>query len=213
MNFLTEKSGFPDVESADSSGILAVGGDLSADRLIDAYSHGIFPWFEVNEPILWWAPDPRFVLFPQKLKISKSMRKMLRSHPYEITINRAFPRVIEACAQIERDGQRSSWITETMIKAYIRLFDKGLVKSVEVWDRQELVGGLYGVDLGKGIFSGESMFSRRSNTSKLAFIEFVRNSNYKLIDCQVYTSHLESLGAESISRHEFMSYLNDKNHE
>lgn len=212
MIFLTENDDFPDVSTADSSGLLAVGGDLSADRLIDAYSKGIFPWFEGHEPVLWWSPDPRFVLYPENLRISKSMRKLLKNNPYKITRNKAFPRVIERCARIERSGQKSSWITGHMINAYLRLFDKGFVQSVEVWKNEKLVGGLYGVDLKNGVFCGESMFSEESNTSKLAFIHLIQNSDYKLIDCQVYTGHLESLGAQPIPRVKFVSYLNDKNH-
>ena len=212
MIFLTGNDDFPDVSQADSSGLLAVGGELTTDQLIKAYSSGIFPWFNKDEPILWWSPDPRYVLFPDRLKISKSMRKFMKSHPYIITYNTAFPKVIESCSSVRREGQSGSWITEKMINAYLKLFDLGYIKSVEVWEEDELVGGLYGVDLGNGIFCGESMFSLKSNTSKLAFIEFIKSSDYRLIDCQVYTDHLKSLGAEPISRLEFMSYLNDKNH-
>ena len=207
MNWLNKDIKFPDVSTANPDGLLAVGGDLSCDRLIEAYSNGIFPWFEMDEPILWWSPDPRFVLFPSKLKVSKSMKQVLRNSSFVVTVNRDFKTVINHCSKIKRNGQEGTWITKNMIEAYCKLHKLGYAKSVEVWQNNELVGGLYGVDLGNQIFCGESMFSKVSNASKVAFISFMQNTNYRLIDCQVHTSHLESLGAEHISRKEFIKLL------
>ncbi len=207
MQYLTNNMEFPDVSEASEEGLLAVGGDLSVKRLMDAYSRGIFPWFEVEEPILWWSPDPRFVLYPEKLKVSKSMRQVLRNCDFEITVNKDFKAVISECANIKRDGQPGTWITNSMIEAYVKLHDLGYAKSVEVWKGNQLVGGLYGVDLGNGVFCGESMFAKESNASKAGFITYIQNTNYKLIDCQVYTNHLESLGAEDIPRDEFLKFL------
>ena len=208
MHFLSEDIWFPEVSEASKEGLLAVGGDLSPERLIYAYKHGIFPWFELDEPILWWSPDPRFVLFPDKLKISKSMKQVFRRNTFKITRNKAFKAVIEQCAFIKREGQSSSWITPGMIEAYCKLHDMGYALSVEVWKDDKLVGGLYGVDLKNGVFCGESMFSTEKNASKAGFITFVQQSNYRLIDCQVYTAHLASLGAENIERKEFIKLLN-----
>jgi leucyl/phenylalanyl-tRNA--protein transferase len=211
MQFLTNNTPFPDVSKATQEGLLAIGGDLSVTRLLSAYRQGIFPWFVDEEPILWWAPNPRFVLFPKKLKVSKSMRQILRNTKFEVTINKDFSSVINACAISKREGQEEgTWITNNMIEAYTQLHKLGYAKSVEVWKNNNLVGGLYGVDLDNGVFCGESMFTKESNASKVGFITFVQNSNYKLIDCQVYTHHLESLGAEDISRDNFMKYLNSK---
>ena len=207
MKYLSQKIEFPAVSDATKDGLLAIGGDLSAERLIYAYSKGIFPWFENEEPILWWSPDPRCVLFPQELKISKSMKKLIREKAFKITYNQAFNEVIQNCSNINRAGQRGTWITSKMIEAYVKLFQLGYAKSVEVWQNKELVGGLYGVDLGNGIFCGESMFTLVSNASKYGFISLVQNSNYKLIDCQLHTNHLESLGAQLIPRKEFVKYL------
>ncbi len=207
MNYLTEKIEFPDVSQANSDGLLAVGGDLSVKRLILAYKHGIFPWYENGEPILWWSPNPRFVLFPERLKISKSMKQVLRNCDCTVTVNTDFTQVIKQCALIKRSGQPSTWITNDMIEAYIKLHNLGYATSVEVWKDEVLVAGFYGVDLGNKVFCGESMFTKESNASKVGFITFVQNSDYKLIDCQVYTQHLESLGAEEISRKVFLEYL------
>ena len=207
MEVLTQDIKFPDVNDATPDGLLAVGGDLSVQRLLYAYKHGIFPWFSDNEPILWWSPNPRFVLFPNKLKVSKSMKQVLRTKDYTVTINKDFRQVITACSEITREGQGSTWITHDMIEAYVNLHDLGYATSVEVWHGNELVGGFYGVDLNNGVFCGESMFAKVSNASKIAFITFIHNSNYNLIDCQVYTNHLERLGAEEISRDLFMEYL------
>lgn len=207
MHYLTDKIWFPDVNEATEDGLLAVGGDLSAERLLLAYKLGVFPWFENEEPILWWSPNPRFVLFPNKLKVSKSMKQVLRNGNYKVTINEDFKSVITECSKVERQGQAGTWITKNMIEAYVKLQELGYAKSVEVWKADTLVGGLYGIDLGNGVFCGESMFAKVSNASKVGFITFIQNTNYKLIDCQVYTNHLESLGAEDISRDLFLEYL------
>lgn len=207
MIYLSENIEFPNVSEANKDGLLAVGGDLSCDRLRLAYKQGIFPWFEENQPILWWSPDPRFVLFPDKLKISKSMKQVLRNCNYTVTINKAFEEVIQQCSKIKRNGQSSTWITKSMIQAYSKLYELGYAKSVEVWKDDDLVGGFYGIDLGNKVFCGESMFTKESNASKIGLITFIKNSNYKLIDCQVYTQHMESLGAEEIPRHNFLAFL------
>ncbi|WP_431110760.1 leucyl/phenylalanyl-tRNA--protein transferase [Winogradskyella poriferorum] len=207
MYFLTDKIAFPDVSEASFEGLLAIGGDLSSERLIHAYSNGIFPWFEDDEPLLWWSPDPRFVLFPKDLKVSKSMKQILRKSDFKVTVNKDFKSVIEQCAKAKRDGQDGTWITSQMEEAYIKLYQLGYAKSVEVWQDNELVGGLYGVDLGNKVFCGESMFTKVSNASKVGFITFVQNSNYNVIDCQVHTKHLESLGAKHIPRTEFLKFL------
>lgn len=206
MYFLLKELFFPDVTEADRDGILAVGGDLSPERLILAYQSGIFPWFDSDEPILWWAPPRRMVLFPDELVVSKSMRSILRKEIFTVTFNKDFRGVISNCSQIRRNGQRGTWITSEMIEAYVKLHELGFAKSVEVWQNNELVGGLYGIDLGH-VFCGESMFSKVSNASKVAFITLVENlkiRKYKLIDCQVHNDHLESLGAREIERAEFM---------
>jgi len=208
MHFLSKKIEFPQVDSATADGLLAVGGDLQPERLILAYRSGIFPWFDNDKFIMWWSPDPRFVLFPENLKVSKSMKKLLRKNPFRVTSNQAFKEVISECSKIERPGQAGTWITQNMIEAYTKLYEMGFAKSVEVWQHDDLVGGLYGIDVDNGIFCGESMFSKVDNASKFGFINFVRNTNYKLIDCQVYTSHLESLGAQYISREDYMKLLN-----
>lgn len=207
MKFLNEKLWFPDISEASEEGILAIGGDLSVARLLLAYRSGIFPWFENDEPILWWAPDPRFVLFPKKLKVSKSMKTILRKGNFKVTVNKAFKAVIAACAVAKRNGQNGTWITNSMISAFTKLHDLGYATSIEVWKDEILVGGLYGIDLGNGVFTGESMFSKVSNASKVGFITFIQNTSYRLVDCQVHTSHLESLGAEEVSRIDFMGFL------
>ena len=207
MRWLSETIEFPPLDEANSEGLLAVGGDLSPERVLYAYQNGIFPWYESDQPVLWWAPDPRFVLYPHKLKVSKSTKQMMRNQSFEITINCNFKAVIEACANVKRNAQSGTWITDEMIQTYCDLHQRGIAKSVEVWQNKKLVGGLYGVELNDTIFCGESMFSYVSNASKIGFITFVQNSKYKLIDCQLHTNHLESLGAEPISRLEFMKYL------
>lgn len=207
MHYLTQDIKFPDVTEASPDGLLAIGGDLSEARLIQAYKQGIFPWFNEGEPLLWWSPNPRFVLFPEKLKVSKSMKQVLKNKGYVITVNKDFRAVITECSKAKRDGQAGTWITNDMIEAYVKLHDLGYAKSVEVWDKDKLIGGFYGIDLNNGVFCGESMFAKISNASKVAFITFIQNTHYKLIDCQVYTNHLESLGAENISRDLFLEYL------
>ena len=207
MIILDENTDFPDVSQATFEGLLAIGGNLSTKRLLSAYKKGIFPWFSDDEPILWWSPDPRFVLFPEELHVSKTMKQLLKKNHFEVTINKDFKSVIEHCSKTKRVGQDDTWITQDMIDAYLRLHQLGYAKSIEVWQNDELVGGLYGIDLGNNVFCGESMFAKVSNASKVGFITFVQNSNYKLIDCQLHTNHLESLGARNISRSEFVEYL------
>ncbi len=207
---LNESIIFPPVHHAEN-GILAVGGDLSPDRLIEAYSTGIFPWFSENEPIIWWAPDPRCVLYPQNIKVSKSMKQILRKDIFTISFDTDFNTVIKECAIQNRPGQDGTWITDEMLAAYIKLHEMGLAHSVEVKKEGQLVGGLYGVSIGKAFF-GESMFFKESNASKVAFIHlvnFLQQNNFKLIDCQVETSHLISLGAELIPRELFMQQLDE----
>jgi len=199
---------FPPVTLAEPDGLLAIGGDLSKERLLLAYRNGIFPWYE-GRHILWWSPDPRFVLFPDELKVSKSMRQLIRRETFVFTINKAFTEVIANCRTIPRKGQDGTWITEEVKEAYGRLHKEGYVHSAEAWLNGELVGGLYGVRLGKAFF-GESMFSKYSNASKYAFICYVeqlRSEGVELIDCQVYTEHLESLGARMIPRSGFIQLI------
>lgn len=208
--FLSDKLEFPPIENASAEGLLAVGGDLSPERLLLAYSSGIFPWFNEDSLVLWWSPDPRMVLFPNKIKISKSMKKIMASDRFRLTKNQCFTRVIEECAHIKRKGQQGTWITVAMKKAYKELHARGYAVSYEVWEGKHLVGGLYGVDLGH-VFCGESMFSKTSNASKYAFIMLAKelqSNNYSLIDCQLHTKHLESLGAEEISRKKYLEILN-----
>jgi leucyl/phenylalanyl-tRNA--protein transferase len=174
-----------------------------------AYQKGIFPWFEKDDFLIWWSPDPRMVLFPDQLRISKSMRTFMRKNTYEITFDKAFNEVVKACARVKRFGQTGTWITPGLMEVYQTLHEQGHAHSVEVWDGPDLVGGLYGIDIGQ-VFCGESMFSKSSNSSKLALIYLVRElkkNNYKLIDCQVPTAHLASMGAYPISRKEFLSYI------
>lgn len=211
MKWLNETIEFPPLTEANSDGLLAVGGDLSPERVLYAYQNGIFPWYESDQPILWWAPDPRFVLYPHKLKVSKSTKQILKNQPFKITMNRNFEDVIKACANVKRASQSGTWITNEMIETYCKLHQKGIAKSVEVWQNNKLVGGLYGVELNDTIFCGESMFSYVSNASKIGFISLVQNSKYKLIDCQLHTNYLESFGAEAISRSKFMEYLKPQN--
>lgn len=211
MFLLSHRLLFPDVENADDDGLLAVGGDLSPERLLLAYKNGIFPWFNEDSMILWWSPDPRMVLFPNNVKISKSMAQVIKSNKFSITWNTQFEDVVNACSSIERKGQEGTWITPEMKSAYSKLHQMGIAKSVEVWENEQLVGGLYGIDLGH-VFCGESMFSKRSNASKFAFISLAQDlekKEYKLIDCQVYTAHLESLGAEEIPRKQFIKILKE----
>lgn len=200
---------FPDVATASPEGILAYGGDLSAARLLLAYRSGIFPWFEDDQPILWWSPAQRMVLFLDELVVSKSMRNIINRGMFSVTFNQNFRAVITHCKQMVRDGQSGTWITNEMVEAYCKLHELGIAKSVEVWQDNALVGGLYGIDLGH-VFCGESMFSKVSNASKMAFIALVnqlKTEDYKLLDCQVYNEHLESLGCREIERDDFMRIL------
>lgn len=197
---------FPRPELADEDGLLAVGGDLSTARLNLAYSLGIFPWYSEETPILWYSPHERFVLFPEKVKVSKSMRKFLKSEVYTVTENQAFEQVIKSCASVERKDQDGTWILSEMQEAYLNLHRDGIAHSIEVWLDNELVGGLYGVKTGN-VFCGESMFSTAANASKTALIWLCKHKHYSLIDCQFHTEHLESMGAEYISREEYMRIL------
>jgi leucyl/phenylalanyl-tRNA--protein transferase len=204
---LDERMVFPEPELAEPDGLLAVGGDLSARRLMLAYQNGIFPWYNDDTPILWYSPHERFVLFPEEIKISKTMRQVLCSNRFAVTTNKCFVGVMEACSTVQRNGQDGTWITGDMKAAYQQLHAKGYAHSVEVWEQDELVGGLYGVQV-DDVFCGESMFSLVSNASKTALIWLCRSGQYKLIDCQVYTEHLRSMGAAMISREEYMEMLN-----
>jgi leucyl/phenylalanyl-tRNA--protein transferase len=203
---LDERILFPKPDLAEPNGLLAVGGDLSEKRLLLAYQNGIFPWYSDETPILWYAPHERFVLYPNNLKISKSMRQVLRSHRFKVTVNKAFNQVIRACSQVPREGQDGTWITQDMINAYVNLHQNGHAHSYEVWQKDVLVGGLYGVGVGR-VFCGESMFSKVSDASKVALITLCQSGLYDLIDCQVHTQHLESLGAKHIGRKEYMDVL------
>lgn len=208
MNPLTEKPFFPDYDKTHESGIIAIGGDLNPERLKLAYEKGIFPWYNENEPILWWFPNPRFVLFPDELKISKSLKKTLNSGVFQFTENNCFEDVIGNCRSIKRNGQSGTWIHDEMIESYTKLHKDGFAKSIEVWQNGNLVGGFYGV-LVKNIFCGESMFSKVPDASKAGFAHFVQTykNKFKLIDCQVYTKHLGNFGAREISSDEFLMYL------
>lgn len=211
LHFLDRSLRFPDPTEARADGLLAVGGDLSPQRLILAYRSGIFPWFSDGDPPLWWCPDPRMVLFPAEFKPSKSLRKSIRTGGFSITQNSQFEAVIRACAEAPRPDQLGTWITEEMVQAYVELHRMGHAHSVEVWYHDELVGGLYGIDLPEfKVFCGESMFSKRTDASKVGFSFLVASlleQNYKLIDCQMYTDHLASLGAREIARQDFLGYL------
>lgn len=206
--WLSDKLIFPPVSGAEE-GIVAAGGDLSPERLLLAYRSGIFPWYSAGEPILWWSPDPRFVLFPEELNVSTSMERLIRRKAFRVTYDTAFPDVIDACACVPRAGQDDTWILPEMRDAYVRLHELGFAHSAEVWQGDNLVGGVYGVLLGK-VFFGESMFHTVSNASKYGFISWARRmaeDGVRLIDCQVYTRHLESLGARYIPRTEFLEQL------
>lgn len=212
MYRLTEEITFPHPDYADADGLLAIGGDLSLDRLLLAYQYGIFPWFNADEPPLWWAPDPRWVIFPSQVYVSKTMRQVFDRQYFRISYDQCFEQVIGACAAAPRAGQAGTWLLPAVQKAYLGLHRLGLAHSVEVWQGDALVGGLYGVSLGR-VFYGESMFSHVSNASKAALIQLARSlqaRDFWLIDCQVHTTHLESMGAVSISRRQFLDYL-DRN--
>ena len=211
ISFLDDSLWFPPVEDALDDGLLAVGGDLSVERLLLAYHSGIFPWFNEDELPMWWSPDPRFVLFPEQLKVSKSMRQVMTRGDFEFRIDTAFEDVIYYCSRVYREGQGGTWIGDDVIAAYINLHKLGYAHSAEAWYNGELVGGLYGVLLGR-VFFGESMFSLRSNASKFAFIkwvDFLKLHGVLIIDCQVYTEHLESLGAGMVSRAQFIEILKE----
>ncbi len=200
---------FPPVNTAESDGLLAIGGDLSPDRLLIAYQNGIFPWYE-GEHILWWCPDPRFVLFPEEIRINKSVKPLLKRNEFDFSIDKAFSQVIHQCKKVTRAGQEGTWITDEVEKAFKKMHELGYAHSAEVWKNNELVGGLYGIKLGK-IFFGESMFSKVSNASRFAFIKYVeqlRLEGIELIDCQIYTEYLESFGARMINRKNFIEQLN-----
>lgn len=211
MYMLSTELWFPDVKEAASDGLLALGGDLSIDRLKLAYTSGIFPWYGDAQPIMWWSPDPRMVLFPQNVYRSKSLQKKMDRGSFQVTFNTRFSEVIGQCAMIKRNDQGGTWITPEMQDAYIALHKAGWAKSVEVWRNEKLVGGLYGIDLkASGVFCGESMFSLESDASKIALCHLADSlieKEYKLIDCQLYTDHLERMGAEEIDRATFLSYL------
>jgi leucyl/phenylalanyl-tRNA--protein transferase len=206
---LREEPVFPSPELAEPDGLLAVGGDLSPARIIQAYANGIFPWYSEDSPILWWSPDPRLVLFPRELKVSRSLRQVIRRGGYRVTFDEAFERVITRCASMMRGDDEGTWITEEMIHAYCLLHEKGYAHSVESWYGDELAGGLYGIGLGR-IFFGESMFADRTDASKVAFATIVRRldaAGFVLIDCQVKTGHLQSFGAREIAGSEFREVL------
>jgi len=203
---LDERLIFPDPAMAEDDGLLAVGGDLSADRLLLAYQNGIFPWYSDDTPILWYSPHERFVLYPTELKVSKSMRQVLNSCRFKVTLNKAFEAVIKACAAVPREGQDGTWITDEMQQAYINLHRLGRAHSYEVWEDGILVGGLYGIAM-EHVFCGESMFSKVSNASKTALIHLCRTNLYTLVDCQVPTDHLTSMGARLISRDAYIEVL------
>lgn len=212
MFFLTPNLYFPPVEEASYNGLLAIGGDLSPERLMLAYNSGIFPWFEEDEPLLWWSPEKRMVVDPKHYKAPKSLRSLFNKNPFEIRYNTSFREVITACQQSPRTGQDGTWITNEMIDAYDLLHHMGHATSVEVYQNDKLVGGLYGIDLGH-IYCGESMFSRVSNASKIAFVwlvEKLRQENYLLLDCQLHNDHLEKLGAFEISRENYIKILKSK---
>ncbi len=200
---------FPSPEYAREDGLLAIGGDLSVERLLNAYANGIFPWYSDEDPILWWSPDSRFVLFPEKFKARKSLKQKIRNSNIEIRYDFDFHSVISNCKTIKRKHEDETWITEDMVKAYVQLSSIGIAHSVEVYENNELIGGLYGVQIGT-VFSGESMFNKKSDVSKIALYYLCRNANklnINIIDVQMQTAHLESLGAEFIDRKEFLKYL------
>lgn len=203
---LDDRLVFPNPELAEPDGLLAVDGDLSTERLLLAYRSGIFPWYSDETPILWYAPHERFVLYRDELNISSSMKRFLRKGLFKVTMDTCFEKVIEACSTVEREGQDGTWITDDMKNAYIKLHHEGYARSIEVWQQDELVGGMYGLPIGN-IFCGESMFSKVSNASKAALINLCQCGLYNLIDCQVYTDHLASMGARMISQKDYMALL------
>ena len=206
---LTEEIVFPPVDLAEPDGLLAVGGDLSEDRLLAAYSLGIFPWYSEGSPLLWWSPDPRMVLFPEELKVSRRLERVIRREEFQVTFDRAFAETVRNCAEVHHAGSGGTWITAEMAEAYVCLHRLGRAHSVEVWQSGELAGGLYGISLG-GVFCGESMFTLRPNASKVAFVTLVRRlgeRGFSLIDCQMKTAHLASFGAREVPRSDFVELL------
>ena len=206
---LIDETLFPPQSHAEPNGLLAIGGDLSIERLLMAYSSGIFPWFNEDDPILWWSPDPRFIVIPSELKVTRSLEKVIRQGKFKITVDKAFVDVISSCAGMRRKGGEGTWITKEMIRAYCRLHELGFAHSIESWQGGKLVGGLYGLSLGKCFF-GESMFHTVANASKVAFVSVVRaleKQGFHLIDCQMPTDHLKSFGARGIRRNEFLGRL------
>ena len=211
MHVLNKELSFPNVNQSSPDGLLAIGGDLSTERLLLAYKSGIFPWFENGEPIMWWSPEQRMVLFFDDLVVSHSMRNSINKNIFQVTFNKAFREVVQNCQQAKREGQNGTWITNDMIDAYCKLHDLGKAISVEVWQNETIVGGLYGVDMNP-VFCGESMFSKVSNASKMAFIalvNYLKTNNYNLLDCQIYNDHLDSLGCREIMRDDFLKFLKD----
>jgi leucyl/phenylalanyl-tRNA---protein transferase len=209
MHILSDILYFPPLHQADEDGLLAIGGDLSIERLLLAYRSGIFPWYNEDEPIMWWSPNPRFVLFPNELKISKSMKTVLSKQAFTFTTNKDFKTVIQHCKTVTRQGQDGTWISDEIIAAYCTLHQQGYALSAEAWQNNNLVGGLYGIKMGN-VFFGESMFSLKANASKFAFIKLVQQLQQQgvaLIDCQIYTEHLESLGAKMMNRDAFITLL------
>lgn len=209
IHFLSDEISFPPVTEANHDGLLAIGGDLQQERLLLAYKQGIFPWFNEDELPMWWCPDPRFVLFPQELRVSNSMKQVLKKELFQFRFNTSFRAVITACQQQKRLGQDGTWISDAIIEAYEKLYMAGIAVSAEAWQEKKIVGGLYGIRLGK-VFFGESMFSQVANASKFAFIQLVERlkvEEVQLIDCQVYTEHLQSLGAKFITREQFLKIL------
>ena len=207
--YLNEQIVFPAVELANPDGILAVGGDLSPERVLAGYTQGIFPWYSDGDPILWWSPDPRFVLFTNEFRLSKTMRKIMKKHQFTITADTCFDEVIEGCRTAARPDQPGTWITDEMLGAYCHLHKLGFAHSIEAWEDDQLAGGLYGVSIGR-IFFGESMFTRVPNASKVAFAFFVNKLaglGFPIIDSQVHTHHLESFGAREIPRIEYLAHL------
>lgn len=208
---LDEDFDFPPLDYADEEGLLLIGGKLTADKVLEAYGKGIFPWYSDSEPVLWWSPDPRFVLFPAELHISRSMQKLFRQNRFQFKTDTSFREVISSCKTINRKGQSGTWITEEIEAVYTELFERGYAHSAETWLNGELVGGMYGIRLGK-VFFGESMFSKTTNASKFAFIHYVQqlqSEGVELVDCQVYTEHVESLGGRLIPRTEFIKLLSE----
>jgi len=209
--YLTDQHIFPPPQLAEKEGLLAVGGDLSQDRLLLAYSMGIFPWYSDEEPVLWWSPDPRLVLYPKEIKISKTLKKIIKKDEFAITMDQAFTGVIRECAQIRSENSEGTWINEDMMKAYCGLHQSGYAHSVEAWYKGELAGGLYGVSLGKSFF-GESMFTRISNASNVALAklaEYLTELSFDMVDCQVKTEHMIRFGAREISRDQFLQQLKE----